>query len=354
MKLLLYGLVATLGLLPLGQAWGQAPVGVGYTEKGVAVVRSEAASFTRSGERYNRGGMEAAHRHIPLESLVKITNLITQRSVVVRINDVPTGPETLLITPAAADSLGIASPQTQVQLEVIALGMPRNLAQNVRREQHRQPGVGEAPANQLPSQLPYDNEGTTEKGYLSTAAHVVQPNASPKPLAAPKPGATKTLEVGNKAAEAKNANPLAKNPVNNAKATQNGTAAATKGLQTNVGDLVKKAETEKLTAKKTAAKRNESPFAPTGTYALTGERVKPAGYGLQVASFGEVNPALVEAKRLEKSKPGKLFIQAGWTSGKKNYRVLIGTYATRQEAEKAGTALKKKKINGVAKPHFAD
>jgi rare lipoprotein A (peptidoglycan hydrolase) len=42
---------------------------------------------TSSGERYNQHGLTAAHRSIPLNSKVKVTNLHNNKSVVVRIND---------------------------------------------------------------------------------------------------------------------------------------------------------------------------------------------------------------------------------------------------------------------------
>jgi rare lipoprotein A len=42
---------------------------------------------TASGERYNPSGMTAAHRTLPFGTRVRVTDLKTSRSVVVRIND---------------------------------------------------------------------------------------------------------------------------------------------------------------------------------------------------------------------------------------------------------------------------
>ena len=42
---------------------------------------------TSSGERYNQHGLAAAHRTIPLNSRVKVTNLKNNKTVIVRIND---------------------------------------------------------------------------------------------------------------------------------------------------------------------------------------------------------------------------------------------------------------------------
>lgn len=42
---------------------------------------------TANGEIYNMGSMTAAHRTLPLPSIVKVTNLANNKSVIVRVND---------------------------------------------------------------------------------------------------------------------------------------------------------------------------------------------------------------------------------------------------------------------------
>lgn len=42
---------------------------------------------TASGERFNQNAMTAAHKSFPLGSLVRVTSLETNKSIVVRIND---------------------------------------------------------------------------------------------------------------------------------------------------------------------------------------------------------------------------------------------------------------------------
>ena len=42
---------------------------------------------TASGERYDMHDLTAAHRSLPLETIVRVTNLTNNRSVLVRIND---------------------------------------------------------------------------------------------------------------------------------------------------------------------------------------------------------------------------------------------------------------------------
>jgi rare lipoprotein A len=54
--------------------------------------RKFAGRKTASGERFNPNAMTMAHKTLPFGTLVKVTNLKTKRSVVVRVND--RGPST--------------------------------------------------------------------------------------------------------------------------------------------------------------------------------------------------------------------------------------------------------------------
>lgn len=64
---------------------------------------------TASGERFNKFAYTAAHKTLPLGSLVKVTNLANNESVVVRIND--RGPyvrgRDIDLSQAAARAIGI-------------------------------------------------------------------------------------------------------------------------------------------------------------------------------------------------------------------------------------------------------
>ena len=64
---------------------------------------------TASGEPYDRQAMTAAHRTLPFGTMVKVTNLANDQSVVVRIND--RGPHTknrvIDVSWAAAEKLGL-------------------------------------------------------------------------------------------------------------------------------------------------------------------------------------------------------------------------------------------------------
>lgn len=59
-----------------------------YDETGVAsYYGSEGGSRTASGERYNPSGMTAAHKTLPFNTRVRVTNLRNGKSVVLRVND---------------------------------------------------------------------------------------------------------------------------------------------------------------------------------------------------------------------------------------------------------------------------
>jgi rare lipoprotein A len=97
---------------------------VGFTQEGVASVYSEKfeGRTTASGESYSFRKATCAHLTIPFGSLVKITNLSNNISVVVRVNDRgPFVPDRIIdISRSAAEKLGFAAAGTaKVKIEVI-------------------------------------------------------------------------------------------------------------------------------------------------------------------------------------------------------------------------------------------
>jgi rare lipoprotein A len=64
-----------------------------YRETGVAswygmeTYRQRGGHMTANGEAFNPNGLSAAHRHLPLPTFVRVTNLSNRRSIVVRVND---------------------------------------------------------------------------------------------------------------------------------------------------------------------------------------------------------------------------------------------------------------------------
>lgn len=82
--------------------------------------------LTASGETFNKDGMTAAHPTLPLNSLVKVTNLITGASLVVRINDRGpfTGSAIIDLSEGAAVALGFGSYQGAVRVQYAGAAIP--------------------------------------------------------------------------------------------------------------------------------------------------------------------------------------------------------------------------------------
>ncbi len=77
---------------------------------------------TANGERYNKNEFTAAHKTLPFNTYVKVTNLKTSKSVVVRIND--RGPfvkgRDIDLSYAAARAVGLVKPGVaKCRLEII-------------------------------------------------------------------------------------------------------------------------------------------------------------------------------------------------------------------------------------------
>ena len=84
---------------------------------------AESQGVTASGELYDLNGLTAAHRKLPLNSKIKVTNLRNGRSVTLRVND--RGPNVagrlLDVSRAAAERLGfIGSGKVPVRVTVVS------------------------------------------------------------------------------------------------------------------------------------------------------------------------------------------------------------------------------------------
>jgi rare lipoprotein A len=102
-------------------------VPVGWTEKGIASWYGPDfhGKYTSNGEIYNMYDYTAAHKTLPMNTRVKVTNLNNGKSVIVRIND--RGPfvrgRIIDLSYAAGKKIGIDKTGTApVKLEVIGFG----------------------------------------------------------------------------------------------------------------------------------------------------------------------------------------------------------------------------------------
>ncbi|MEC4890180.1 MAG: septal ring lytic transglycosylase RlpA family protein [Nitrospira sp.] len=124
----MYHLIAALCCLSLGAcSWvpkGESQLDVGIKERGIASWYGEQfhGKQAANGEIFDMGALTAAHRTLPLGSMIRVTNLTNGKHVRVRIND--RGPyvngRILDLSLAAADRLGmVAGGLSVIQLEVI-------------------------------------------------------------------------------------------------------------------------------------------------------------------------------------------------------------------------------------------
>lgn len=98
----------------------------GYLERGVASWYGKKfhGHQTSNGEVYNMYAMSAAHKHLPLPTYVRVTNLANGRSVVVRVNDRGPfhGDRLIDLSWAAASRLGFLE-QGTARVEVAAISV---------------------------------------------------------------------------------------------------------------------------------------------------------------------------------------------------------------------------------------
>jgi rare lipoprotein A len=109
----------------------------GYKETGVAswygneTLNQKDGHMTANGEAFNPNALSAAHKHLPLPTNVKVTNLQNGRSVIVRVNDrgpfpsdhnYASGRRIIDVSYAAAKQLGFHGQGTaRVRVETIQL-----------------------------------------------------------------------------------------------------------------------------------------------------------------------------------------------------------------------------------------
>jgi rare lipoprotein A len=87
--------------------------------------------FTASGERFDMTDMTAAHKSLPFGTIVRVIDLRTKKSVVVRVNDRGTlpGNHVIDLSYAAAEELNLVKTGiAQVRLEIVKLGGKKEAA----------------------------------------------------------------------------------------------------------------------------------------------------------------------------------------------------------------------------------
>jgi len=110
----------------LGQWYQPLPDATGFHQQGIASWYGPDfhGKRTSSGETYDMHGMTAAHKTLPLGTLVRVRHLQNQRSVDLRINDRGpfVGNRVIDLSYEAARQLGVVGPGT-APVEVVAIGV---------------------------------------------------------------------------------------------------------------------------------------------------------------------------------------------------------------------------------------
>ena len=132
-SLFIIAFVVFLGaFVPLVGTAQSPPASIGASTepiKGICVYYNDKfqGHVTASGEKYDKGAMTAAHKTLPFGTMVKVTDLENNKSVVVRVND--RGPhggskaKIIEITSRAAKEIDMIKKGTvQCQIEVVESG----------------------------------------------------------------------------------------------------------------------------------------------------------------------------------------------------------------------------------------
>jgi rare lipoprotein A (peptidoglycan hydrolase) len=136
-------------------------VAAGYSQKGVASWYGPGfhGKKTSSGEVYDMHCMTAAHSVLPLNTMVKVTNLANNKEVVVRVND--RGPfvndRVIDLSLAAARDLGMVQSGTvPVRVSVIGAADSRIASK-----------IASSPTKSLPSRFPNPFYSAKDQGILA-------------------------------------------------------------------------------------------------------------------------------------------------------------------------------------------
>ncbi len=320
----------------LGQAQNSTTYKVGYVETGTISYypSDEGKRKTESGEEYDMTGMEAAHRYLPFGTLLKVTNVETNKEVLLRINDRPNSTERIMdVTLAAADSLGMVKKDLAVlfvRSEIVALGVPRT--KNLR-------GI----LATAPSPTKAKNEKATPEKVTKTdeksAKTVAKSTEKQDKTASVKAKNQEKQEKGKEQEKIVAQKDTPKKEEKKADKPAKTAPAAAK----NTEKVVEKHE------KTTQESKNTSKFDAVGFYNGTGAKQNPTGFGIQTGLFTELDRALTEIKNLEALKVGKVYVQTIEQGSKKSYKVLLGTFKTKDETKDIIAKLKEKNYQPFAK-----
>lgn len=98
--------------------------------------------------------------------------------------------------------------------------------------------------------------------------------------------------------------------------------------------------------------KEKSGFLTAKTYSLWGTEKFPEGWGIQIASFRNLDNAKATCKRAIARGIKETYIQVGWKGHGHIYRVIVGQYLNRNKAKRKIRFYKRHGFKGIPAKHF--
>ena len=282
--------------------------------------------ITANGELYDMHALTAAHRTLPLPSVVRVTNLQNGRSLVLRVND--RGPfvnnRVIDVSMRAAQMLGFKEQgTTQVQVEILP-EESKKLKEELLANAQGTPLSGPTALNSVEYMQGKNGADARQSEYSPDFPRL----ANPPPSATVPLIATSTAEK--------------ENPYNDwdddlPKAQSQKTAYETP-----------KEPAKKKEAPKPQFKATEKPKKAVSKTSAAVSSVVAPGYYVQVGAFGSMENA--EKMKAKVASFGKAVIQPVTNGGKTLYRVRLGP----DNAKKALEIMDKVSGSGIADPRLVE
>ncbi len=246
---------------------------------------------TASAEVYNKNGMTAAHKELPFGTMIRVTRLDNNRSVVVRVND--RGPfisgRIVELSKAAAQKIGlIRDGIAEVKVEVVEKREP---------QEEMTAKAAEPAAAPTPKEVPpaFEKESTQPVVVVPENVTVVREDLSApavkKAAPAPKKAAPKAKPVAKKTGSAK----LLQNPKDN------------------------------------------------GLYQIQLTKPDRKGYGVQVAYMTDYENVFRQVTELQAKWFDNILVSVSGSGSATKYRILLGPFPTQDKAEAYKSSLAKRK-----------
>ncbi len=249
---------------------------------------------TASGELYNKDELTTAHKSLPFGTMIKVTRLDNEKSVIVRVND--RGPfitgRVVDISKKAAEQLDLITiGETRVKVEVVGSG--DTVAKGVTPK-----GGAAKPIAKTEKPSNYNDNSVPKKATTPVTTKTDMPKATPT-----------ATNVAQPKTETKNAN------------TSNTKIATPKTVTT---------------------------YDKQGLYKVQLLAPEKKGFGVQVASYNNYENAMQKVVELQAKWFSDIFINIEKGSNNSNqYKVILGQYVTQASAESyRKSLLTKHKLKG--------